>query len=429
MNKTSSGLSRTVTRIEADLLIPGRGEPIKNGCVVFDHGTIAFAGSIEDAPNAAKGAPTVSVPVLMPGMWDVHGHFMGIRTPDIAEVTRTPVAVMAGRVVRDAERALHAGFTSVREVGGFGVFLSRIVDEGTVPGPHIYGAGSALSVTGGHGDFHSLPLPFVLDLSKIAGISVLCDGVPECLKAVRQQLRVGAKAIKVLASGGVMSEVDHPTHQQFSDEELRAIVEEAARADRVVAAHCHGKPGMMAALKAGVKTIEHGTYLDDEVVELLRDREAILVPTEFILERLVAFAKGGGVPDYAVPKAVAVAERHKIALALAIRSNVRIAVGTDIWMSGDSGMATWGMNGNEVMCLVEAGMAPLRAIEAATANGPPTLGPQAPKSGQLVEGYDADAIALAQSPLKDIGVLATPERVTHVWKAGTFVKSPSVSSA
>src|SRR2546427_3232029 len=395
MNKTSSGLSQTMTRIEADLLIPGRGEPIKNGCVVFDRGTIAFAGSIEDAPKAAKGAPIVSVPVLMPGMWDVHGHFMGIRTPDITETARTPVVVMAGRIVRDAERALHAGFTSVREVGGFGVFLSRIVDEGTVPGPHIYGAGSALSVTGGHGDFHSLPLPFVLDLSKIAGISVLCDGVPECLKAVRQQLRVGAEVIKVLASGGGMSEVDHPTHQQFSEEELRAIVEEAARADRVVAAHCHGKPGMMAALKAGVKTIEHGTYLDDEAVELLRDREAILVPTEFILERLVAFAKGGGVPDYAVPKAMAVAERHKKALALAIRSNVRIAVGTDIWMSGDAGMATWGMNGNEVVCLVEAGLASLRALAAAAGNGPPSLWPRTPDMGHVIWGFDADAIAVS----------------------------------
>src|SRR2546427_1078128 len=148
MNKTSSGLSQTMTRIEADLLIPGRGEPIKNGCVVFDRGTIAFAGSIEDAPKAAKGAPTVSVPILMPGMWDVHGHFMGIRTPDITETTRTPVAVMAGRVVRDAERALHAGFTSVREGGGPRGVLSRVAGERTDPGPHIYWAGAALSGDG-----------------------------------------------------------------------------------------------------------------------------------------------------------------------------------------------------------------------------------------------------------------------------------------
>src|SRR2546427_12902670 len=119
MNKTSSGLSRTMTRIEADLLIPGRGEPIKNGCVVFDRGTIAFAGSIEDAPKAAKGAPTVSVPVLMPGMWDVHGHFMGIRTPDITETTRTPVAVLAGLIVHDPERALHDGLTTAPAGGGY----------------------------------------------------------------------------------------------------------------------------------------------------------------------------------------------------------------------------------------------------------------------------------------------------------------------
>ncbi|MCI4371887.1 MAG: amidohydrolase family protein, partial [Thermoplasmata archaeon] len=246
-----------MTRIEADLLIPGAGDPIKNGCVIFDGGTISFAGPIESAPKTPKGAAAVSVPALMPGMWDVHGHFCGIRTADFAEMARTPAPVMAGRIVHDAQRALDAGFTSIRELGGFGVYLARIIDEGTVPGPHIYAAGSSLSVTGGHGDFHSLPLEYVHQLGEMGGVSVLCDGVPECRKAVRGQLRLGAKVIKILASGGVMSELDHPMHQQFADEELRAIVEEATMADRVVAAHCHGKAGMVASLKAGVRTIEH----------------------------------------------------------------------------------------------------------------------------------------------------------------------------
>ena len=232
-------------RIEADLLIPGRGEPVRNAAVVLDGATIAYAGPIEGAPKGS-GGNVVRVPALMPGMWDVHGHFMGIRTLNVEEIGRTPPAVLASRATKDAETALSAGFTSIRELSGFGVYLSRVVDEGSVRGPHIYGAGGALSQTGGHGDLHSFPLDYVHELSHRLGFSYLCDGVPECLKGVRMQLRAGARVIKVLASGGVASELDHPVHAQFTAEELAAIVAEAGRADRVVAAHCHGKPGIVA---------------------------------------------------------------------------------------------------------------------------------------------------------------------------------------
>ena len=408
-------------RIEADLLIPGSGEPVKNGAVVIDGSRIAFAGPAEDAPKT-PGAIVHRVPVVMPGLWDAHGHFFGIRTGDILDVSRTPVEVMSARIVKDAERVLRAGFTSVREAGGWGIHLARVVAEGTVPGPHIYAAGSALSQTGGHGDFHSLPLEIITARLPSLRISYVCDGVPECLKAVRTQLRAGAKLIKVLASGGVMSELDHPVHQQFSDEEMRVIVAEAARADRIVAAHCHGKPGIVAALAAGCRTIEHGTYLDEEVAEMMLARDAVLVPTRFIIERLVKHAKPAGVPEYAQAKVHAIEGQHRKALGLAIRKGVRIALGTDIWMTGAEGMAPWGMNAQELVHLVEAGMRPLQAIEAATANGPATLGPQAPRSGQLKEGFDADVIAVAKDPLADIRVLTDPGNVTMVWKGGHLVK-------
>lgn len=409
-------------RIETDILIPGKGEPIRNGCVVLDGRTISYAGPIEGAPEASSDVRTVRVPAVMPGMWECHGHFMGLKVANIEDIVRTPVPVMAARAVKDVEKALLAGFTSVREVAGFGVHLARVVDEGTVLGPHIYGAGAGLSQTGGHGDIHSFPLPVVDELMALVGYLRLCDGVPECLKAVREQLRVGARVIKVLASGGVMSELDHPVHQQFSDQELRAMVQEAARADRVVAAHCHGKPGILAALQAGCKTIEHGTYLDEEAAEMMTERDAILVPTRFILERLVAYAKEAAVPDYALRKAKVVAEAHGKALRTAIRKGVRVAVGTDIFMSGEATPIRWGMNGQELVHLVEAGMKPLQAIEAATANGPLTLGPQAPKSGRIEAGYDADVLALSKNPTADVRVLAAPENVRIVWKSGVRVK-------
>lgn len=415
---------RPMFRIEADLLIPGSGDPVKNGCVVIDGGTISYAGPAEGAPKPAAGFRTLNIPVVMPGMWDCHGHFIGIRSANVEEMIRTPVPVLSGRIVKDAERALAAGFTSIREPGGFGVYLSRIVDEGTVAGPHIYGAGASLSQTGGHGDFHSYPLDFVASLAERGWLTILCDGEAECRKGVRRNLRVGARLIKVLASGGVMSELDHPIHQQFSDEELRAIVDEAARADRIVAAHCHGKPGIVAALKAGCRTIEHGTYLDDESAEMIIERKATLVPTRFILERLFRFAKEVGVPDYALAKLQYITSRHLEALKLAIRKGVRIACGTDIYSSSGSPVG-WGLNGNEPAYLVGAGMSPLKAIEAATANGPATLGPQAPKSGLLRAGYDADVLGVAGDPTRNIEVLANPASITHVWKSGTLAKAPA----
>src|SRR5690606_22494511 len=157
------------------------------------------------------------------------------------------------------------------------------IEEGTVVGPSVYGAGAVLSTTGGHGDLHSYPVPWVVDYGHAGGDLRLADGPAECARAVREQLRRNAKVIKICASGGVLSEVDHPIHQQFTAAELRAIVEVAGLAERAVAAHCHGKPGMMAALEAGVRTIEHGTYLDEEVAVAMRETGAILVPTRTII--------------------------------------------------------------------------------------------------------------------------------------------------
>ncbi len=398
-------------RIDADTLIPGRGEPIADGSVVLDGTTITYVGPMADAPGADK---TVAVPAVMPGMWDCHCHFAGIAVPDIEVDAKEPDAVKAARSVRDLSAVLDAGFTSVREPGGLGVYLRRAIDEGAVRGPEIYAAGSVLSTTGGHGDVHGYPLDWFL---KPPGqpFGELCDGVPEVLKGVRKQLRKGARVIKFCASGGVMSEVDHPIHQQFSLEEMTTIVEEAARADRVVAAHCHGKPGIMAAIEAGVRTIEHGSYLDEEAADAMLETGAILVPTRHVIEALLQ--RKDVMPPYAYAKMVMVADHHRDALQLAISKGVTIALGTDIFVSG-----SYGVNSVEARHLIEAGMTPLQAIESATANGPLTVGPQAALTGQLIDGYDADVIAFDGNPLEDSSVWGDARRVTHVWKQGVAVK-------
>jgi imidazolonepropionase-like amidohydrolase len=347
---------------------------------------------------------------------------MGIRTPNLADLAALVPVVAGMRVARDARVALEAGFTSIREVGGIGVWLATAVAEGSVSGPTVYAAGAVLSPTGGHADLHMYPTDWVRDLAGHLGMLRQCDGVPECLRAVRLQLRAGARLIKVCASGGVMSQVDHPIHQQFSDEELRAIVAEAARAERIVAAHCHGKPGIMAALRAGVRTIEHGTYLDEEAADAMRECDAVLVPTRHIIEEYLAHGPASGLPDYAHRKLIELADRHAEAIALAHERGVRIALGTDISGSGDTTPARWGQNGAELGLMVKAGLSPLEAIETATANGPLTLGPQAPRSGLLDAGYDADVIALSANPVDDPSLLADPANVTHVWKAGELVK-------
>lgn len=405
------------TRIEADRLVPGRGEVIEDAVVIFDE-IITYAGTVTNAP-ATPGADTVRADTVMPGMWECHGHFIGTYTAALTEeLATTRPQMTAMRVTADARRVLMAGFTSVREMGGLGTFLSRVIDEGQVVGPNIYASGSMLSMTAGHGDTHGMDLEDAHRLlARHWGESSICDGPDQCRAAVRRMLRLGAKVIKVHASGGVMSELDDPKLPQFSKPELEAIVDEATRMERLVGAHCHGKRGIMAALEAGVRTIEHGTYLDEEAADAMLETGAILVPTRWIVDYLLTEGANRGMPEYAKRKAVVAAEHHANAVATAVSKGVRIAMGTDIWGTG-----LWGKNAEELGFMVDAGMTPLQAIETATANGPGTLGPQAPRSGQLVEGFDADVICITGNPSRDVSILADPGNITHVWKSGTRVK-------
>ena len=411
-------------RIEAELLIPGHGQPVRDGVVVLDGARIDYAGPAGAAPPTPAAAVWRTAAV-MPGMWDCHGHFLGARVFDLAQLPLESLALRGARSARDLRAALDAGITSVREVGGLGVHLARAVADGVLDGPAIYAAGAILSTTGGHGDLHSYPLDWMVSFAGQTGTMRLADGPDDCARAVREQLRRNAKVIKVCASGGVLSEVDDPIHQQFTLAELKTMVEVAGMAERVVAAHCHGKPGIMAALRAGVRTIEHGTYLDDECCDAMRETGAILVPTRTIVEDMLA--NKAAVPDYALAKLEMIADIHAQAVALAYERGVTIAMGTDIGLTGPDLPNAWGQNGSEPRYLVKLGLTPLEAIEASTATGPLTLGPQAPLSGLLAEGYDADVITLDADPVADIGVLADPARITAVWTRGRQVKGAAAA--
>jgi imidazolonepropionase-like amidohydrolase len=393
--------------IKTGLLIPGRGEPIKNGAVVIHEDKITWVGPQSNLPVKYSALSFTEVPVLLPGLWDCHVHYMGSGSEGPADYSGliSLLAAQAGaRVSVDFARTLRAGYTSVREVGGYGGEVFPAVQDGSIIGPNVYSSIAPISMTAGHGDIHNIPIQTVLDACAHGLPMAVCDGVPDCIKTVRKMIRRGAKCIKVCSSGGVMSVLDDPEDAEFSPEELKAIVDEAARAKRSVAAHCHGKPGIINALNAGVKSLEHATYLDEECVALMKEKDAIYVPTAMIIEELMN--DPSQLPLVNQKKLVQIASHSRHAYALAIKHGVKIALGTDLGETDESSILAHGKNGKEIYYAVKAGMTPLQAIEACTATSPETLGLLAPKSGQLKEGYDADLIALDHNPLEDIELLS-----------------------
>ena len=263
---------------------------------------------------------------------------------------------------------------------------------------------------------------------------VTADGVDECLKAVRSNLRRGARVTKVMTSGGVTSLSDDPLLAQFSMRELRTIVEESSRMNLVCSAHAIGKPGIDAALHAGFKVIEHGVFLDTESIDLMLSKSAILVATATPIHSILDHPQAYPPAMYA--KLRLVAEQHFTSYRAAVKAGVTCALGSDLF-GGPTSVLGPGMNGKEVGYAVEAGMSPKQAIESATANGPLTLGPQAPKSGRVVVGWDADLIGVdvdvdveseeVDTVLEElVKALAEPKRVTHVWKAGKLAKAPDL---
>ena len=425
----SAGAKHFYTIVKADLLIPGASEPIPHGALVIEDKIIEWVGEQRDLPGKYVSAPhrDVSVPYLMPGLWDVHTHFLaGSDAAYVSFITEHPASAGAS-LAKACWESLQRGVTSVRDLAGFGCEVARVVNEGIISGPNIYSSGACLSQTAGHGDVFPLPAGDVLlnlGVSTVtpghfgANASMLVDGVDECRRAVRLQIRRGAKVIKVLASGGIMSRDDNPLYAQFDSSELECMVQEANRQGRAVAAHVHGKPGILAAVNAGVTTVEHVSFADDECIQLIKEKGTVYVATRTAMDVLLVLGRKGFLPKENWEKVQLVAASHLTAYKLAIKSGVPIALGSDF--SPGFNMAV------EIEHAVRCGMSTLEAIKAATANGPLCVGSQAPRTGQLKVGYEADVIAVAENPVEDVKVLQKHDNITWVWKGGRLFKGPGV---
>lgn len=423
--------------IKADLLIPGDSEPVPNTTLVIANKLIAWIGPTPTLPakytSATPAHHIYTVPYLMPGLWEVHAHMMGASVygadgPGYTPMITSHPASAGARLARGCYEALQRGYTSLRDVAGLGCEVARAIEDGEIVGPNVYSCGACISQTAGHGDVHNLPADVVysyLGVGQAAsagphlgtGVSCVVDGVEECRRAVRLQIRRGAKAIKVLASGGVMSRDDDIRYAQFSDEELDVIVKEAARQGRSVAAHVHAKAGILAAVRAGVTTLEHLSFADQECIDLIKEKGIICVPTRYVTELLLATG-GKGLDPSTWEKAKMVGQNHVVMYKMAIKAGCIIAMGTDTPPGVNCAL--------ELEYAVKAGMNNLEAIKAATVNGALTVGAQAPKTGALKVGYEADVLGLTANPAEDVRVLQDKDKIKWVWKGGKIFKGPGV---
>lgn len=354
---------------------------------------------------------------LMPGLIDMHTHITQEGTADslVRSVTTTATDAAIESTVY-ARKTLDAGFTTIRNLGADGgaeVSLRRAINLGIVPGPRIWTARNGLSITGGHGDTGGLRPELAVDSNWMNGI---VDGPDEAVKAVRYQHKYGADVIKFTATGGVLSIGDSGDAQQFTDDEMQAIVESARILGMKVAAHAHGKRGIEAAIRAGVDSIEHGTYGDDETFALYRKHGTYLVPT-ILAGKTVAelAAKPGHFHPSVQAKAATIGPLIQEMFQRAHAAGVKIAFGTD------SGVSTHGDNAREFGYMVEAGMKPIDAILAATRNAAELLG-ASNSVGSIQPGRFADIVGVAGDPIADISEM---RRVRFVMKGGAVHRGPS----
>ena len=382
------------------------GKMLDNVVVTIEGGKIA-AVSTGAAP---KGANVIELPkaTLLPGLIDAHTHLTFEPSFGYQELgVSIPKEALIG--AKNARVTLEAGFTTVRNVGARGyadIALRDAVNEGLVPGPRIIASGPALSITGGHCDENLLPYEWH---AKSDGAA---DGVEGVQHKVREIIKYGADVIKVCATGGVLSKGDDPQASQYTLEELKAIVADAHRLGRKVAAHAHGAQGIIWATEAGVDSIEHGSYINDEGIKLMKEHGTYLVPTQYLADWMRENAARIGLPAMYAEKMKNVTTVSRENVARAMRAGVKIAFGTD------AAVYPHGLNAHEFAVYVQMGMTPLQAIQSATVNAADLLG-WSDRVGTIDPGKFADIVAVEGDPLKDITLLQHP---AMVMKGGVVYK-------
>ena len=410
-----------VTAIRAGTLIDGSGAaPVQNAVILLQGNRITAVGG---GPNVAipSGATVIDLSgwTVLPGFVDAHvhltGHIIGDgdwQHDDLTESAAQRTLLGAAH----AQQTLEAGFTTVRNVGAgefTDIALRNAINAGWVPGPRILGAGVSFGISGGHCDGSSGFQPGSL-VSRGGVETGAADGVEQVREAVRYNVKHGADVIKICATGGVLSPADSVGVQQYTEEEMRAVVDAARMTERRVAAHAHGLAGIKAAVRAGVTSIEHGSILDDEAVRLMKERGTYLVPTLMAGETVERLARQNPprLPPAIAAKALAIAPRMRESFRRALNGGVKIALGTD------AGVFPHGTNGHEFALMVQFGMTPMQAIVAGTSSGATLLGLEA-DIGTVSAGRRADLVAVRGNPLQNIQIL---ENVEFVMKDGVVFK-------
>ena len=398
--------------IDADQLVTGHEEPpISDARVVIEDGRVSEVGPQEDI-EAPGDADHASHEYVVPGLIDAHLHLFGSRSMDPMQWVVESSELGTARATADLRDLVGAGFTAVRDVGSStGLALRQAVSEGVIPGPRVYTSANGISQTAGHGDAHYLPYEWVTESDG----TILADGANECRKAARKCIRDGVDLLKIMTTGGVLSEKDAPDQSQFTDEEVAALVEEAHRVDIPVASHAQGAPGIKTALRNGVDTIEHGFYLDEECIGLFEETGATFVPTLAIMHRIVTVGDEHGVPEYGLEKARNAYEAHLESVARAHEAGIPIATGTDFL---GPELVPHGENALELELLVEeVGMDEAEVLQSATRVAARTVPDD--DLGVLEAGNHADLVALGADPLADISAV---REIEQVYKGGEPVE-------
>lgn len=406
------------TLIQNGTLIDGNGgRPVANAAVLVENKVIRAAGPRQalDLPHEFPHIIDAQGGYILPGLIDTHVHVMS-EGYDLAKHLMTPFSYRFYEVIDRMRRTLDAGVTTVRDAAGADLGIKQAVEKGLVTGPRLMISVAALSTTGGHGDSW---MPSGIDVGeaypgKPGGV---CDGVQSVRQKVREVLRAGADVIKVSVTGGVLSPTDRPEFTQFSQEELAVMVEEGRyRGGIKVMAHAQGAEGIKQAIRAGIHSIEHGIFLDDEVIELMLQRGTFLVPTLIAPIAVVEMAERTGVlPEALLQKAKDVIDIHRASAARAYKAGVTIAMGTD------SGVGPHGTNLRELGLMCAIGMSPMEAIVATSSTAARCLGWEK-KVGSVEAGKLADVIVVATDPLADIRSLENTQNVRVVIKDGQVVK-------
>jgi imidazolonepropionase-like amidohydrolase len=389
-------------------IFDGTGAEPASADLAIEDGRIAEVGRGLDGDESVD----LSGRTLLPGLFDCHTHVI-LSHIDHWRLLQTPFSYQFFEAARNLEATLAAGITTVRDAGGADMGIQQAVQDGLINGPRMQISVRMISQSGGHGDdWFASGVEVPLFVSHPGAPSTIVDGPEEMRRTVRMLVRAGANVIKVATSGGVLSPRDEPRHGHFRDDELAVLVAEAEAAGIPVMAHAQGAPGIKAAIRAGIRSIEHGIYLDDEAIELMLERGTYLVPTLVAPVGVIDAAEAGAaIPEASLRKAREVLDIHRDSFRRAVEAGVAVAMGTD------SGVTPHGQNVRELELMVAGGMTPVQALVATTQTAARLLGLE-DELGTLEPGKRADVVVVAGDPY-DFATLA--DRIEAVYKDGARV--------